>query len=138
MLQSAFHLAFNVDDLSKARAFYGNILGCKAGRSTKTWVDFNFFGHQLSLHLGTPFKTEKTGKVGEHLVPMPHLGVVLPYSDWVELSERLRENGVEFVIPPSHRFKGEAGEQWTMFFYDPSGNPIEVKGFKDMGTIFDT
>ena len=131
-----FHLAFNVHDLDATRRFYGGVLGCAEGRSTATWVDYNFFGHQISMHLGEPFKTEATGKVGAHLVPMPHLGVVLTLGDWKELAKRLEEQSVEFVIPPSIRFAGEPGEQATMFFYDPSGNPIEVKGFRDMTKVF--
>lgn len=131
-----FHLAFNVHDLDTTRHFYGEILGCTEGRSTETWVDFNFFGHQVSLHLGEPFKTQATGKVGKHLVPMPHLGVVLTLSDWKNLSKKLEDSAVEFIIPPSLRFQGEPGEQATMFFTDPSGNPIEIKGFKDMSKVF--
>ncbi len=133
-----FHLAYNVTDLDQARAFYGDLLGCAEGRSTQTWVDFNFFGHQISLHLGTPFATEATGKVGEHMVPMPHLGVILPKNDWDALAARLSEAGVDFVIAPVTRFAGEPGEQSTMFFYDPSGNPIEIKGFADMAGVFAT
>lgn len=135
-MPTPFHLAFNVRELDATRHFYGSVLGCVEGRSTETWVDYNFFGHQISLHLGEPFKTEATGKVGEHLVPMPHLGVVLEMDDWKALAKRLEDQGVEFVIAPSLRFEGEPGEQATMFFLDPSGNPIEVKGFKDMTKVF--
>lgn len=135
---SIFHLAYNVDDLEAARKFYGEILGCRVARSSDSWIDFDFFGHQISLHLGTPFVTAKTGRVGEHLVPMPHLGVILPQDDWATLAERLHEAGVEFEIPPTTRFKGEPGEQSTMFFYDPAGNPIEIKGFFDMSGVFAT
>ena len=124
-----FHLAYNVRDLDETRAFYGDVLGCTEGRSTETWVDYSFFGHQISMHLGEPFATEATGKVGEHMVPMPHLGVVLQMDDWKALAERLKGAKVDFVIEPSLRFEGEPGEQATMFFRDPSGNPIEVKGF---------
>jgi extradiol dioxygenase family protein len=137
-MQSRFHLAYHVNDLDTARAFYGGILDCTEGRSTDTWVDFDFFGHQISLHLGAPFETTDTGHVGDHLVPMPHLGVILPLEDWLKLSDRLTEAGVEFVIPPVARFEGEPGEQRTMFFRDPSGNPIEIKGFKDFAGIFAT
>jgi extradiol dioxygenase family protein len=133
-----FHLAYNVRDLDATRQFYGGVLGCVEGRSTQTWVDYSFFGHQISLHLGEPFKTEATGKVGAHLVPMPHLGVVLAIDDWKALAKRLEGQDVEFVIPPSLRFEGEPGEQATMFFLDPAGNPIEVKGFKDMTKVFAT
>lgn len=127
-----FHLAYHVTDLDAARAFYGGILGCREGRSTETWVDFDFFGHQISLHLGQPFATTDTGKVGDHMVPMPHLGLVLLLPDWQRLADRLTAAGVTFVLPPQVRFQGQSGEQWTMFFRDPSGNPIEVKGFRDM------
>lgn len=131
-----FHLAYHVTDLDAARAFYGGILGCTEGRSTDTWVDFDFFGHQISLHKGRPFETTNTGKVGDHMVPMPHLGLVLGYDDWRALADRLEAAGTRWVLPPSARFEGQPGEQWTMFFRDPSGNPIEVKGFKDMGEVF--
>ena len=133
-----FHLAYNVTDLAKARAFYGDLLGCAEGRSTETWVDFNFFGHQLSLHLGEPFATANTGHVGDHLVPMPHLGVILPKDDWDALATRLDAAGGEFVLRPFTRFAGEPGEQSTMFFRDPFGNPIEIKGFADMAGVFAT
>ncbi|PCI87821.1 MAG: dioxygenase [Hyphomicrobiales bacterium] len=136
-MRSVFHLAYNVTDLDEARGFYGDLLGCAEGRSTETWVDFDFFNHQISLHLGEPFKVVNTGKVGEHIVPMPHLGVVLELDEWQKLADKLVEAGTEFVLEPSVRFEGEAGEQWTMFFYDPSGNPIEVKGFKSLAEIFD-
>ena len=131
-----FHLAYNVRDLDETRAFSGDVLGCTEGRSTETWVDYSFFGHQISMHLGEPFATEATGKVGEHMVPMPHLGVVLQMDDWKALAERLKGAKVDFVIEPSLRFEGEPGEQATMFFRDPSGNPIEVKGFADMERVF--
>lgn len=135
-MRSAFHLAYNVRDLDEARAFYGGLLGCAEGRSTETWVDFSFFGHQISLHIGEPFSVEKTGLVGGIKVPMPHLGVILPLEDWKPLAKKLEAENIEFVLAPSVRFEGEAGEQWTMFFYDPSGNPIEVKGFADFDGIF--
>lgn len=135
---SIFHLAYHVDDLDKARAFYGGLLGCTEGRSTDTWVDYNFFGHQISLHLGTAFATAKTGKVGEHMVPMPHLGVILPQQDWQALADHLVHAGLDFTLPPTTRFANEPGEQSTMFFHDPAGNPIEIKGFKDMAGVFAT
>lgn len=135
-MKSLFHLAYHVKDLNKARSFYGDLLGCKEGRSTDTWVDFDFFGHQISLHLGEPFETTNTGKVGDHMVPMPHLGVVLQMDDWQALADRLLASGMEFVLKPQTRFEGEPGEQATMFFLDPSGNPIEVKGFKDFDSLY--
>ena len=131
-----FHLAYHVTDLDEAREFYSNALGAVEGRSTDTWVDFDFFGHQLSLHLGTPFENAPTGKVGDHMVPMPHFGVVLPFDNWNALATRLKDRQTEFIIAPSVRFEGEPGEQWTMFFRDPSGNPIEVKGFADADGLF--
>ena len=136
-MRSLFHLAFHVRDLDAARRFYGDLLGCREGRSTKTWVDFEFFGHQVSLHLGEPFATTDTGQVGEHLVPMPHLGVVLELPDWHRLAQRLQAGGLEFVLEPQVRFEGQPGEQWTMFFRDPSGNPIEVKGFRSLENVYD-
>jgi len=137
-MRSLFHLAYHVHDLDAARAFYGGVLGCREGRSTATWVDYDFFGHQLSLHLGTPFATSDTGRVGDHLVPMPHLGVVLELADWRALAERLVAAGADFVLPSQVRFEGRPGEQWTMFFRDPSGNPIEVKGFASLDAVYAT
>ena len=131
-----FHFAYHVRDLDEARHFYGQILGCQEGRSTETWVDFDFFGHQISLHKGEPFSNAPTGKVGDHMVPMPHFGLVLDAERFSGLAKRLADAGVEFILPPSLRFEGQAGEQWTMFFRDPSGNPIEVKGFADQSQIF--
>lgn len=133
-----FHLAFHVTDLDATRAFYGGVLGCAEGRSTDTWVDFDFFGHQLSCHLGAPFASAPTGKVGGHDVPMPHFGAVLPMADWRALADRLDAEGVRFVLAPQIRFEGEPGEQATMFFTDPSGNPIEIKGMADLGGAFAT
>ena len=132
-----FHLAYHVLNLDEAREFYSGVLGATEGRSTDTWVDFDFFGHQLSLHLGEPFANAPTGKVGDHMVPMPHFGVVLPLPEWRALAARLEAAGVAFILPPSVRFEGEPGEQWTMFFRDPSGNPIEIKGFAEASGIFD-
>ena len=136
-MQSIFHLAYNVTDLDSTRVFYRDVLGCTEGRSTDTWVDFNFFGHQVSMHLGVPFTVKNTGIVGEHLVSMPHLGVALGLDDWKIVAKRLEDAKVTFVIPPVGRFIGEVGEQHIMFFNDPSGNPIEIKGFKDLGMVFD-
>ena len=135
-MKSLFHLAFNVTDLDEARRFYGGLLGCREGRAAATWVDFDFFGHQLSLHLGEPFKTECTGQVGEHRVPMPHFGLVLALPDWQALAGRLQAAGTEFVLVPQLRFAGQPGEQWTMFFCDPSGNPIEIKGLRALDALY--
>ena len=136
--RSLFHLAFHVTDLDEARRFSGGVLGCTEGRSTDTWVDFDFFSHQISLHLGEPFKTTRTGKVGDHMVPMPHFGLVLLLPQWQALAQRLETAGIEFILKPQVRFQGQPGEQCTMFFCDPFGNPIEVKGFPTIEGIFAT
>lgn len=135
-MRSLFHFAFNVTSLDEARRFYGGLLGCQEGRSTETWVDFDFFGHQISLHLGEPLKTAPTGRVGDHLVPMPHFGLILQRQDWQAMADRLQAAGVPFVVEPQLRFAGQPGEQWTMFFLDPFGNPIEVKGFASLETVY--
>jgi len=135
-MRSLFHLAINVRDLDEARRFYGGVLGCTEGRSTETWVDFDFFSHQLSLHLGPLLTTQRTGKVGDQLVPMPHFGLVLGLDDWQPLARRLTEAGTEFVLKPQVRFEGQPGEQWTMFFEDPSGNPLEIKGFRSLDAVY--
>ncbi|PAA08994.1 VOC family protein [Pseudomonas fragi] len=135
-MQSLFHFAYHVRDLDQARRFYCEVLGCVQGRSTETWLDIDFFGHQLSLHLGEPFAVSNTGKVGDHWVPMPHFGVVLNMPDWNTLKARLLAHDVEFVLAPTLRFAGTAGEQATMFFLDPSGNPIEIKGFADWAAVY--
>lgn len=136
--RSLFHFAFNVTDLDAARRFYGSVLGCTEGRSTDTWVDFDFFGHQISLHLGQPFPTANTGHVGDKLVPMPHFGLILEQPAWQALADRLSAAGTDFVLPPQLRFAGQPGEQWTMFFRDPFGNPIEVKGFASLDAVYAT
>lgn len=135
-MKSLFHLAFHVRDLGVARRFYGGVLGCSEGRSTATWVDFDFFSHQISLHLGEPFATTLTGQVGHCLVPMPHFGLVLALPDWQTLADRLTAAGTDFVLPPQVRFEGLPGEQWTMFFCDPFGNPLEIKGFRSLATVY--
>jgi extradiol dioxygenase family protein len=131
-----FHFAYHVTNLDAARDFYTGAMGAVEGRSTDTWVDFDFYGHQLSLHLGAPFANAATGKVGDHMVPMPHFGIILPLDEWNKLAGRLEERHTDFILAPSVRFKGEPGEQWTMFFRDPSGNPIEVKGLAADADIF--
>ena len=135
-MRSLFHLAFNVTNLDTARRFYGGVLGCAEGRSTDTWVDFDFFGHQISLHLGEPFATTRTGKVGDALVPMPHFGLILQLEQWQAMAQRLKAAGTDFVLAPQVRFEGQPGEQWTMFFCDPFGNPIEIKGFRSLDTVY--
>ncbi len=135
-MKSLFHFAFHVTDLDEARRFYGGVLGCQEGRSTQTWVDFDFFSHQISLHLGEPLKTTRTGQVGDVMVPMPHFGLVLELPAWQAMAQRLTDAGTDFVLKPQLRFEGQPGEQWTMFFCDPFGNPIEVKGFKSLADIY--
>ena len=137
-MNSIFHLAFHVRDLDQARRFYGDLLGCIEGRSTDSWVDFDFFGHQISLHLGEPFATTRTGRVGDALVPMPHFGILLELPAWQAMAERLTAAGTAFVLKPQVRFEGQPGEQWTMFFCDPFGNPIEAKGLHSLAGLFDT
>ena len=136
-MRSLFHLAIHVRDLDEARSFYGGVLGCTEGRSAPTWVDFDFFSHQLSLHLGEPLSTTKTGQVDGKLVPMPHFGLVLELHEWQALAGRLREANTQFVLEPHVRYEGQPGEQWTMFFLDPCGNPLEVKGFKSLDAVYD-
>ena len=135
-MRSLFHFSFLVTDLDEARRFYSGVLGCREGRSAETWVDFDFYDHQISLHLGEPMKTQNTGLVDGHWVPMPHFGLVLRADDWHAMAQRLRQANVQFVIEPYLRFEGQAGEQWTMFFLDPFGNPLEIKGFADLATIY--
>ncbi len=137
-MKSIFHLAYHVGDLDVAREFYCGLLECKEGRSTDTWVDIDFFGHQLSLHLGTPFHVTNTGKVEQYMVPIPHLGIILEMDDWRTLAERLfRSEDIKFVLSPDIRFQGEPGEQATMFFLDPFGNPIEVKGVANLEQVYE-
>jgi hypothetical protein len=135
-MHSLFHLAFHVTDLDIARRFYGGVLGCTEGRSTATWVDFDFEGHQLSLHLGEPLRTTPTGEVGGQKVPMPHFGLVLELPAWQAMAGRLRAAGTEFILEPQLRYAGQPGEQWTMFFSDPFGNPIEIKGFASLDGLY--
>ena len=132
-----FHLAFPVTDLEQARAFYGGVLGCPEGRSSPEWVDFNFHGHQIVAHLCPTMNSEVSrSEVDGHGVPVRHFGVVLSMPEWETLAERLRGAGVRFVIEPHIRFKGEVGEQATMFFLDPCGNALEFKAFADPSRLF--
>jgi extradiol dioxygenase family protein len=131
-----FHLAFPVHDLGEARAFYGELLGCKEGRSDKEWVDFDFYGHQIVAHLSDQSAPKAANTVDGDAVPVPHFGVVLAMNDWRKLAARLEEASVEFVIAPTVRFAGQRGEQATMFFCDPSGNAIEMKAFADDANLF--
>ncbi|WP_211440631.1 VOC family protein [Collimonas humicola] len=132
-----FHLAFPVNDIAQARAFYGDLLGCHEGRSAEKWVDFNFYGHQLVAHLA-PGETglSATNPVDEHDVPSRHFGVILSLPEWEALAAKLKAAGIKFIIEPHIRFKGEVGEQATMFFLDPSGNALEFKSFANMDYIF--
>jgi len=132
-----FHLALPVDDLESTRAFYGGLLGCREGRSAETWVDFDFFGHQLSAHLAPGRAREaSTNAVDGDDVPVRHFGAVLEWGDWHALAERLRAAGVRFLIEPHVRFRGAGGEQATMFFLDPSGNALEFKAFERPERMF--
>ena len=132
-----FHLAIPVRELQETRTFYNTTLNCKEGRSSEQWVDLDFFGHQLVLHI-TPFVSEQkdSNPVDGHDVPVPHFGVVLTMKDWNSLAERLKEHGMDFIIEPYVRFKGEPGEQATMFFKDPSGNALEFKAFENIDQLF--
>ncbi len=132
-----FHLAFPVHDLTAARAFYGGLLGCPEGRSSDEWIDFDLFGHQIVAHLAprSAHQVHRNEVDGDH-VPVPHFGVVLDMAAFDVLATRLRAAKVDFVIEPHTRFKGEVGEQSTMFFLDPSGNALEFKAFADIGRLF--
>jgi extradiol dioxygenase family protein len=134
-----FHIAFPVDDLDAARRFYGATLGCPEGRSSAQWIDFDLFGHQIVAHLkprGSSPDALHHNSVDGHGVPVPHFGVVLPMETWQAFAERLKAAGVGFVIEPYIRFKGETGEQATMFFLDPAGNALEFKAFADLSQLF--
>jgi hypothetical protein len=134
---SPFHLAVPVSNLETCRTFYRDILGCKEGRSSDQWVDFNFFGHQFVIHY-KPASSEElhTNAVDGKAVPVPHFGVVLPWEEFKSLSDTLKSQNIEFIIEPYIRFEGQVGEQATMFFMDPSGNALEFKAFKDPSQIF--
>jgi uncharacterized protein len=137
MALTPFHLAFPVDDLAKARTFYGDTLGCPEGRSAPDWIDFDLFGHQIVAHLAPArADTAHSNPVDGHDVPVPHFGVVLGMDDWQKLADRLTEAGTRFVIEPHIRFEGQVGEQATMFFLDPAGNALEFKAFADIGRLF--
>jgi hypothetical protein len=131
-----FHLAFPVRDLEEARSFYGGVLGCSEGRSSAEWIDFNLFGHQIVAHLAPGPGIAHRNEVDSDHVPVPHFGIVLPMTEWEALAAQLRSKGVEFVIEPKIRFRGEVGEQATMFFLDPSGNALEFKAFADFSQVF--
>ena len=132
-----FHLAFPVHDLAAARDFYGGVLGCSEGRSSEHWIDFDLFGHQIVAHLKRGGGgVETSNPVDDHDVPVPHFGVILSPAQFEELAGRVKGAGVNFIIEPYVRFKGEPGEQSTMFFLDPSGNALEFKAFADRSRLF--
>lgn len=134
-----FHLAFPVHNLSAARAFYGGTLGCAEGRSSDQWIDFDLYGHQIVAHLSVSARpVEASNPVDGHDVPVPHFGVVLTMPDWQALADRVAAAGVAFGIAPHIRFRGQPGEQATMFFRDPSGNALEFKAFADDSKLFAT
>jgi len=134
-MYSPFHLAIPVNNLTTAEAFYTQVLGCATGRRSERWVDVDFFGHQLVLHLNEAYEAGVTkSHVDGHGVPVPHFGMVLTMVQWRDLRDRLVNTGIEFAVEPYIRFEGEIGEQGTLFFYDPSGNALEFKGFKDIKT----
>ncbi len=134
-----FHIAVQVRDIAEARRFYGDVLGCAEGRSDTLWVDFDLFGHQFVCHLNPTLG--RSGKLTSHFnpvdgqgVPVPHFGVVLELADWRALAERVKQQGLDFVVEPYVRFKDQPGEQATMFFLDPTGNALEFKAFKDISS----
>ena len=133
-----FHLAFPVDNLEKTRDFYTKILGCNEGRSSDRWVDFDMYGHQVVAHLIDKVEEVQTNPVDGDDVPASHFGVILELDDWEALADRLKKKDMNFIIEPHIRFKGEAGEQATMFFLDPCGNALEFKAFKNDDMIFAT
>lgn len=133
---SPFHLAIAVKDLPSARGFYGELFDCPEGRSAETWVDFDFFGHQLVCHVTNDYpglRMTESNPVDGHEVPIPHFGVVMEMVTWRTLADRLRRSDVQFIIEPYIRFEGQPGEQATMFLYDPSGNALEFKAFRNIG-----
>ena len=139
MKLNPFHLAIPVHDLPAARRFYGEVFGLPEGRSDTHWVDFDFYGHQLVIHEHPKTASQEsahTNAVDGHDVPVPHFGIVLDWGDWEALAERLRGFGTRFVIEPYVRFKGQVGEQATMFLLDPCGNALEFKAFKDRSQLF--
>ncbi|GAB5501831.1 MAG: VOC family protein [Pyruvatibacter sp.] len=137
MTMPRFHLAFPVDDLARARAFYGGLLGCAEGRSSESWVDFDFHGHQIVAHLA-PDEAGRaaTNAVDGDNVPVRHFGLILAWDQWEALSDRLKQANTDFIIEPHIRFKDQPGEQATMFFLDPAGNALEFKAFRDDADIF--
>tara|TARA_B110000438_G_scaffold75277_1_gene75431 strand:+ start:653 stop:1066 length:414 start_codon:yes stop_codon:yes gene_type:complete len=131
-----FHLAFPVDNLEKTREFYTKVLGCKEGRSSERWIDFDMYGHQVVAHLVDSVDSVDTNPVDGDDVPASHFGVILESEEWTQLSKKLQASNIEFIIEPHTRFRGESGEQSTMFFLDPCGNALEFKAFKSDEMIF--
>mgnify|MGYP001235756946 CR=1 FL=1 len=132
-----FHLAFRVNDIESTRKFYEELLQCAVGRRAERWIDFNFFGHQISAHVAPKSGTETTtNEVDGDAVPVRHFGAVLPWHDWHQLADRLRTRNTKFLIEPHIRFEGEVGEQATLFIHDPSGNALEFKAFRDPTRLF--
>lgn len=137
MTAPRFHLAFPVIDLSATRQFYIDLLGCRVGRESDQWIDFDFFGHQITAHLSPEeAKSTAANPVDGDDVPVRHFGVILDWEEWQQLAERLTRGQTPFVIAPHIRFQGQVGEQATMFIRDPSGNALEFKSFKDMTRVF--
>tara|TARA_B100001989_G_scaffold211871_1_gene161399 strand:- start:2040 stop:2462 length:423 start_codon:yes stop_codon:yes gene_type:complete len=133
-----FHLAIPVSNLEESVIYYRDILGFEEGRSSNKWADFNFFGHQLVCHVSNKINEETINLVDGEEVPVPHFGVVLSIKEFEEFLLQINDKNIDFIINPTTRFKGEIGEQRTMFFRDPSGNAIEIKAFRDIGTLFDS
>jgi uncharacterized protein len=137
MTTHPFHFAFYVKDLASTREFYGRLLGCTEGRSTDSWVDFDFFGNQISAHTtGAPVPTRDTGLVDGVAVPMPHFGAIVPWDEFHAMADRLKAGGASFVLEPRLRYAGQSGEQATMFLRDFSGNALEFKAFRRPEEVF--
>ena len=133
----SFHFAFKVKDIASTRKFYIEVLGCEEGRFTDSWIDFNFFGNQLSAHISSDIpELDYCGKVDDVNVPIPHFGCLLEKSEFMEIKKRLEDADVQFVIKPQLRYEGKVGEQLTMFVFDPSNNPIEFKSYSNSEEVF--
>ena len=136
-MEAIFHLAFPVKSLGVTKMFYNEVLGCEIGRSSDTWMDFDFFGHQISAHISAKtIRDDEQGIVDDKHVPLRHFGAILALDEWQKLAERLKVSGAEFILEPQIRFEGEPGEQHIMFLYDPSGNALEFKAFTNQKEVF--
>jgi extradiol dioxygenase family protein len=136
-MKAAFHLAFPVKSIGITKMFYHEVLGCPVGRSTEEWIDFDFFGHQISAHISVQMEEDvETSEVDGKKVPLRHFGAILPFEKWNELAHRLKAAGAEFVIEPQVRYEGQVGEQHIMFVNDPSGNALEFKAFTNSKEVF--